>query len=149
MAIAAKDGADRADQLIAITQRLQSLILEETNALKQGKLDASTRDWQEKEKLAHAYRLEIQAIRSNPAMLDGASPQQKSELRDEVERFRALTEAHAHALEAGKEVTEGLFRAISEEIAETRAAPKGYGSAGGVTKPKDESSKGIAANFKA
>ena len=149
MAIAAHDGADRADQLIAITDRLSTLISEEIEAHRENRLDASSQDWAEKEKLAHAYRIEISNIRANPALLAEASDAQKSELKTKVEAFAHLTEQHAKALEASKDVTEGLVRAMTEEVASTRAAPAGYGSAGAMNSPKGSAAhSGIAANLK-
>jgi len=148
MAIAAHDGADRADQLIAITERLSTLLTQEIEAHKNGQLDASTQDWTEKEKLAHAYRIEITSIRQTPSLLEGASDQQKEQLKAKVEPFRELTQAHANALAASRQVTEGIVKAITDEIADTRAAPKGYGRAGTMSQPKDAASTGLTANLK-
>ncbi|MFC7291809.1 flagellar basal-body protein FlbY [Hirschia litorea] len=149
MAIAAHDGADRADQLIAITQRLSTLISEEIVAHQENRLDATSQDWAEKEKLAHAYRIEIANIRANPTLLAEASQAQKEELKNTVEAFRELSERHANALLASKEVTEGLVRALTEEVATSRAAPAGYGRAGTVAQPKSSAAhSGIATNLK-
>lgn len=149
MAIAAHDGADRADQLIAITERLSTLVTQEIEAHKENRLNASSQDWAEKEKLAHAYRIEIANIRANPALLAEASQSQKEELKSKVQAFAELTETHADALAASKQVTEGLVRAMTEEVASTRAAPAGYGRAGAVTQPKSSAANsGIAANLK-
>jgi hypothetical protein len=148
MAIAAHDGADRADQLIAITDRLTTLLSQEIEAHKTGQLDASSQDWTEKEKLAHAYRIEISNIRQDPSLLEGASDSQKESLKLKVESFRELTIQHANALAASRQVTEGLVKAITDEIAETRAAPKGYGRAGEVSQTRDSASSGLTANLK-
>ena len=148
MAIAAHDGADRADQLIAITDRLSTLIAQEIEAHQENRLDASSQDWAEKEKLAHAYRIEITNIRTNPALLAEASQSQKEELKTKVEAFAHLTERHADALAVSKDVAEGLVRAMTEEVASTRAAPAGYGRAGAVTPKHSAAHSGIAANLK-
>ncbi|ACT58224.1 hypothetical protein [Hirschia baltica] len=149
MAIAARDGADRAEQLIALTERLSTLMAEEIEAHKENRLDASSRDWAEKEKLAHAYRFEIASIRENPSLLAEASQGQKEELKTKVEAFGKLAERHAKALAASKEVTEGIVRAITEEVATSRAAPAGYGRAGAITAPKSSAAhSGIATNLK-
>ncbi len=149
MAIAAHDGADRADQLIGITERLIGLVTAETQALKAGKLGASANDWAEKEKLAHAYRLEMNQIRDNPSMLDGSSAEQRAELVTLAQSFQALLETHANALTATKDVTEGLVRAITTEVAESRAAPQGYGATGAVQRGHGAAGSGIAADLKA
>ena len=149
MAIAAHNATDRADQLIGVTERLTQLIRTEIDSLKTGQLNASSRDWEEKEKLAHAYRMEMAQIQQNPALLADAPPSIKDKLKNSVEIFREILEQHAVALAGMKEVTEGLVKAISEEVASSRAAPSGYGAAGQVSKPRNAAGAGIATDLKA
>lgn len=149
MALAAHNGADRADQMIALTQRLSNLVTAETQALRAGKLDASSSEWAEKEKLAHAYRLEMQAIRANPALLDGASADQKADLMQAAQSLQTLLESHAKALDAMKGVTEGLVKAITEEAADKRAGPRGYGVNGALANAPRSAGSGLAADVKA
>lgn len=148
MALAATTPHDRADQLLNVTERLTELVRAEIAALKEGRLDASSQDWNEKEKLAHAYRLEMTQIKREPALLAGVSKDQVQRLMKAVETFQQVLDHHAQSIVGMKDVTEGLVRAISEEVAAARAAPSGYGAAGKVAKPKDSSSSGIAANVK-
>ena len=44
-----------------------------------------------------------------------------------TEAFEAVLARHGRALEAAKTVTEGLVRAIAEEVARSRSAGTGYG----------------------
>lgn len=148
MGIAAHDGADRADQLLGVTERLTILIHEEIEALKKGRLDASTQEWSEKEKLAHAYRVEMSEIRRDPFRLEGASAEQRTTLQAAVVKFQTALEIHAEALSAMKDVTEGLVQSISKEVAATRAAPAGYGAAGKVSS-SPMSGQGVAVNTRA
>ena len=148
MALAATTPHDRADQLLNVTERLTELVRAEIAALKEGRLDASSQDWNEKEKLAHAYRLEMTQIKREPSLLAGVPKEQVQRLMKSVEVFQQVLDHHAQSIVGMKDVTEGLVRAISEEVAAARAAPAGYGAAGKVSKPKDSSGSGIATNVK-
>ena len=148
MALAATSPQDRADQLLGVTERLTDLVRAEISALREGRLDASSQDWNEKERLAHAYRLEMAQINRDPSLLAGVPKPLVNDLMKAVETFQQVLDHHAQAIIGMKDVTEGLVRAISEEVASTRAAPTGYGAAGNVAKPKDASGSGIAANVK-
>ena len=55
----------------------------------------------------------------------------------------------ARALEAMKSVTEGLVRAIADEVAATRRAPAAYGRSGAMQGARLDAAAGIALNAKA
>ena len=90
MAIAAHDIDDRLDQLIAVTRRLNELMTLETAALKARELDASSKDWEEKERLAHTYRLEMTNLAKNPDELVKASASLRKEMFETVRRFQEV-----------------------------------------------------------
>lgn len=142
------EAIDRADQLLAMTRRLTSLIGEEIAALKARRLDGAGRDWDEKERLVHAYRLEVAAIKAKPGALDGARSDQKEALKASARELEDVVAAHAHAIAAMKEVSEGLVKAVASEIAAHRSAPAGYGRSGAMDAGRRDAS-GIAVNAKA
>ncbi|MDZ4761622.1 MAG: flagellar basal-body protein FlbY [Alphaproteobacteria bacterium] len=139
---------DRADHLIAMAGRLVELITAEIEALKVRRLDGASADWDEKERLAHAWRLEVAQIKTNPALLAGARPDQKSALREVSRKLESVVTIHAAALAAMKEVTEGLVRTIAGEIASSRGAPAGYGRSGALHATGAKAA-GLAVNAKA
>ena len=147
MALAAYDAEDRAEQLLGLTERLNGLVLQEIADLDARKLDASSRDWAEKEKLAQAYRVEMARISADPTLLEGASPAVKQRLADATKAFQAQLDRHAVALGVMKDISEGLVRSIAEEMSEQKAAPAGYGATG--TGAKRTGSTGLAINAKA
>ncbi len=147
--LSASDAADRADQLIAVTRRLTGLIDKEIQALKARRLDGASADWDEKERLAHAYRIEVSHLKANPSVLAELDPARRKALRDATLAFETAVESHAHALAAMKTVTEGLVKAIAAEIADARAAPTGYGRSGGLAEGARPESSGIAVNARA
>ena len=124
----------RLDQLIALTRRLSELMLNETADLKARQLDASSKDWEEKESLAHAYRMEMMALAKAPDLLVTASAPLRKTLFDTIRRFM-------------REVTEGLVESIAREVASVTSGPRGYGATGqqsGKTR-----ASGIAVNARA
>ena len=147
MTLAAHDINDRLTQLIALTKRLTELMITETAALKARKLDASSTDWEEKERLAHTYRLEMTDLAQNAkSMLQGDISLRK-ELFEVVRSFQSVLAEHNVALSAMREVTEGLVETIAREVANEASGPKAYGAMG-TTTGKTRAS-GIAVNAKA
>ena len=140
---------DRADQLLAMTKRLIALVTAEIEALKAKRLDGASADWDEKERLAHAWRLEVAYIKANPSALAGVSDARKQELREHARLLEDRLAAHARALEAMKTVTEGLVRSIASEVATARSAPVGYGRAGTVNTATKREASGLAVDAKA
>jgi hypothetical protein len=143
------DPAERADQLLAMTQRLITLVSSEIEAIRAKRLDGASADWDEKERLAHAWRLEVAHIRANPAALAGVSEDRKIQLREGARELEDKLAAHARALGAMKTVTEGLVRSIAAEIASARSAPAGYGRQGTVNPVAKREASGVAVDAKA
>lgn len=140
---------ERAEQLLAMTVRLAGLVEDEIAAVKARKLDASSANWDEKERLVHAWRLEVARIKADPSQMSGLSQTRKEALKAASKNLEEQLQAHERALSAARTVTEGLVRSIAAEIAESRSAPVGYGAKGAfATAPKREAS-GLAVNAKA
>jgi hypothetical protein len=139
---------ERAEQLLAMTQRLVSLLDEEVAALKARRLDASGAGWDEKEKLVHAWRLEVSRIKADPGLMAGVSEARKEALRIAARALEERLADHERALAAARTVTEGLVRSIAAEIAEARRGPAGYGAAGVVTGGQRREASGLAVNAK-
>lgn len=140
---------DRADQILAMTRRLHALVSGEIEAMKTRRLDGASADWDEKERLAHAWRLEVAYVKANPSALSGLSEARKAELRDAARDLETVLSAHAHSVAAMKTVTEGLVRSIAEEIASVRGGPAAYGRSGSVNQARRNDASGLAVNAKA
>jgi hypothetical protein len=140
---------DRAGQLLAMTQRLVTLVGAEAQAVKAHRLNAATADWDEKERLVHTWRLEVSRIKADPGLLAGISAETRQALRDASLALESALESHTVALNASKTVTEGLVRSIAEEIASARSAPASYGRTGGFNTPGPRQASGLAVDAKA
>lgn len=143
------DSADRATELLAMTQRLVSLVEAEVQALKTRKLQGPSAEWDEKERLVHAWRIEVSKIKAEPGLLAGIPADLKLRLRDAAKALEDGLEAHANALIATKSVTEGLVRSIAAEIASSRSAPAAYGRSGTVNPNARREASGLAVDAKA
>lgn len=140
---------DRADQLIAMGRRLIALISAEITAMSARRLDGASADWDEKERLSQAWRVEIARIKADPALLTGLDDGRRVALRDISRELESTLESHARAIGAMKEVTEGLVRAIAGEVAAARSAPSAYGRSGQVAAAPRSEASGLAVNAKA
>jgi len=147
--LSATGPADRADQLIAMAGRLTELVRLEIEAIKAHRLDGAALNADEKERLVHAWRIEVARIKQDPSLLKGIDASRKSALRDASKRLETLIEGHARALGAMKTVTEDLVKAIATEVAQARKAPAGYGATGAVGRTPTAGATGVALNAKA
>ncbi len=143
------DAADRAEQLLAMTRRLDALVSAEIDAIKDRRLDGASADWDEKERLAHSWRLEVAHIKANPGALAGIGDGIKAQLREAASALENKLQAHANAVAAMKTVTEGLVRSIANEIASARSAPAAYGRHGNVNPAPKRDASGLAVDAKA
>ena len=140
MALAAQNAADRVDQLLILTERLTELVAAQALAFEQHRPQDAAGHVEETSRLANLYRHESAKIRANPRLLDGAPLAERRKLTRATEAFDAVLARQARALEAAKIVTEGLVRAIAEEVAtqRQRGAADAYGPSGERTaKPAD------------
>ena len=142
MAIAAESPADRIDQLVVLTDRLTKLIAGQALAFEQHRPQDAVGLVEETSRLANIYRHESAKIRANPALLSEASLNERARLTRATEAFDAVLARQSRALDAARTVTEGLVRAIAEEVATQRhrGAADAYGPSGERSaKPADGS----------
>lgn len=142
-------GHERADQLLAMTRRLALLVNAEIEALDSRRLDGASADWDEKERLAHTWRLEVAYIKQNPSALADVPAAVKATLREAARELETALATHARSLAAMKHVTEGLVRSIAAEIASARSGPAAYGRGGIVNPQTRNEASGLTLDAKA
>src|SRR5436190_15361739 len=131
---AESDASERVEQLIGLTERLTELIGQECQAFEQRKPHEVALTLEETSKLANLYRHESLKLRNNVALVQAAPLAKRMRLMRATEAFDAVLARHGRALEAAKTVTEGLVRAVAQEVAASRATGVGYGgSAAGAS----------------
>lgn len=130
MALIADSPADRADQLVILTERLASLVREETARIEARAPTAPSDRVSEKERLANAYRLELARIKDDRSLIDGAPAKLLDQLKANTLDLHEALAAHEIALGAVKIVAEGLVQAMAEEINRQRTQSRVYGANG-------------------
>ncbi|WP_165189371.1 flagellar basal body protein [Caulobacter soli] len=127
MALNATDCDDRVEQLIILTERLTDLIARQSAAFEARRPHEAAQYVDEVAKLANLYRHESTRVRGNVALVSGASLQRRQRLVRATEAFDSVLARQGRAVTAAKTVTEGLVRAIAQEVAEQRPNASGYG----------------------
>lgn len=135
MALLADNPADRAEQLILLSQRLAALIGEETRRIGAREASLGGAEAEEKGRLANAYRLELARIKHDHSLLAGTAPAQLEQLRSSTAALQHALIGHELALNAVKIIAEGLVQAMAEEVVRQRGAASGYGAGGALDPP--------------
>ena len=130
MAIAASDATDRVEQLILLTDRLTELVAEQAAAFEQRQPQTAAAMHEEVSRLANLYRHESARVRGEPRMISGAPTELRTKLVQATEAFDAVLARQGRAIEAARIITEGLVKAIAEEVASQRSQATVYGSGG-------------------
>jgi hypothetical protein len=120
--------AERVDQLIVLTERLTGLVAEQAKCFESRRPQDAAAYVEEVGRLANVYRHESARVRANPALISGLAPAQRSRLVRATEAFDAVLARQSRAVAAAKFVTEGLVRAIAEEIGAQRQKGATYGA---------------------
>ncbi len=123
---------ERVEALITLTERLTDLISQECRAFEARRPHEVARTIEETSRLANAYRHESSRIRANKGLIDGAPLDRRLALIRATEAFDAVLARHGRALEAAKIVTEGIVRAIADEVVAQRQTGAGYGPGAGA-----------------
>ncbi len=118
---------ERVNALITLTERLTDLISQECRAFEARRPQEAMQTLEETSRLANAYRHESARIRAEPGLLEGAPRDRRFALRRATEAFDAVLARHGRALEAARVVTEGIVRAVADEVVAQRTTGAGYG----------------------
>jgi hypothetical protein len=130
MALIANSAEDHADQLTLLTERLTDLMDKERSCLDRNDLVAAGALTEEIGKLAGVYRIETQRVRDQPHFLSTLPNEFKDRLRIATERFRQNLGEHEASLRRARMLTEGLVKAVAEEVARSKPMPMGYSANG-------------------
>lgn len=117
-------------RLTALTDRLTARLKLETEAFASRRAQDVTAGLAETQELANHYRRESAQLKANLGLLSAAPASERTALRRATETFEAVLAKHGRAVEAARSISEGLVRAIAEEVASARALGTGYGASG-------------------
>lgn len=132
MALLADSPADRAEQLLLVTERLTELVVEETRRIDAREAPLEGDLAEEKQRLANAYRLELARIKDDKSLIEGAPAPLLTKLRASTAHLQDMLATHEIALAAVKMIAEGMVHAIAEEVARQQGGDAQYGAHGGL-----------------
>ena len=130
MALSASDAEDRVEQLVILTERLTALIAEQAACFEQRRPQDAAAMLEEVSRLANLYRHESARVRADTSMVSSAPLAARNRLIRATEGFDAVLARQGRALEAARTVTEGLVRAIADEVAAQRTKGSSYDAGG-------------------
>jgi hypothetical protein len=137
---------ENVERLIALTERLTERLAVDSQAFEARRPHEAASRLEETSRLANLYRHESNRVKQDPSMIAGAPVELRAQLTRASEAFEAVLARHGRALYAAKTVTEGVVRAIAEEVAKQRTSAVGYGP--GAT-PPEASGSAITLNRRA
>jgi hypothetical protein len=113
--------------MVALTERLTRLLADQARAFEQHRPQDAAAGLAEVTQLTGDYRAGSAHVRANPQLVQAASPELRARLLRATEAFEAVLQRQGRALAASKTVTEGLVKAVAEEIAARRGVGQAYG----------------------
>jgi hypothetical protein len=127
MSAPASTSAERAEQLIVLTERLTGLIADQLRAFEARRPHDAAINAEETARLANLYRHESLKLKAHPELIKDAPAELRERLVAATRAFDAVLARHGRAVEAAKTITEGLIRAIAEEVHRQKHAVAAYG----------------------
>jgi len=125
--LAARDPVERVELLIKLTERLTALLEQETMLFEARRPRDAVAFQPEKTELATLYRHESARVGKDPSLVGGAPPPRRAALAAATQAFHHALAANQYAGEALRTISEGIVRAIAEEVARRRSGAPSYG----------------------
>ena len=113
--------------MVGLTERLTQLLADQARAFEQHRPQAAAATLPQVAQLTADYRAGSAHVRANPQLVQAAAPDLRARLLRATEAFDAVLQRQGRALAASKTVTEGLVKAVAEEIAAQRSVGQAYG----------------------
>jgi hypothetical protein len=133
------DADQRIEQIILLTERLTDCTERECEILRLKRPRDMAPVHEEKSKIAAAYAREIAQLRRDKALAATAQPELTAKLKDTTARFRAALEDLSRHLGRVRRISEGMIRAIADDLQSKDASPVGYGE--GASPPPARAAK--------
>lgn len=120
----------RVRQLTTLTLRLTERLEAETLAFADGRPQDVASGLAETQEMANLYRRDSAHVKANPALLTGAPLEDRKTLIEATRAFDAVLTRHGRAVDAARQISEGLVRAIAEEVTAARTPASAYAADG-------------------
>jgi hypothetical protein len=125
---------ERVSLALTVIRQLQHVVMRETEALRQMKL-APLADLQaEKAALATAYEREVRALRADPGIFASLDLAVRESFAEASRELQATIATNMRALEAARQVVDGVVRTLSQSMASVQRRPS-YAPGGRASEP--------------
>ena len=115
------------EAMVELTERLTGLLEDQARAFERHRPQDAAATLAEVSRLANIYRAGSDEVRAAPAKLSEAPADLRARLLGATQAFEAALERQGRALAASKYITEGVVKAIADEIAAKRGLGQAYG----------------------
>ena len=112
--------------LLATMRELEAVLARESDGVRAGRIAQALADSAAKSALASAYMNGLEAAKANAIALARFAPEGLEALKAAQGRFAAVVETNQQVLATARTVSEGLIKALAEEVAKART-PSVYG----------------------
>ncbi len=131
---------------IAISRRLSEILETENELLRTRSPREIAQLQEEKSQLAGRFSSEMNTLRNNPNLVENATDAERSELRQGAQRFQVALKENQRLLFATKTVTEGIIRAVANEVERANNRAAGYNKRAGLNTVARNKPTSIALN---
>ena len=140
------DANQRADNLIALTQKITDLLAAETALLKEKRPSEITSINEEKSKLSAMYQRELADLKGDPRKIQALTQEKRDSLKSVTSEFRKVTDRHMHMLQNYRTISEGIVKSVADEVAAKDVPAAGYGQKAMAPKPTASKTRAFAIN---
>ena len=113
--------------LASLMRRLSDVISAENEHIRAHRPNEARKLHEEKGKLSAAYTREMELVRKNGGITTFGNPDQLRDLKRQTTAFNDLVEDHRKLVERSRAITEGMIKAISEEVSRRNRPVQAYG----------------------
>lgn len=121
------DNARNIDRLLALTERLTRALNDDIAALERGRPREMRSPTAEVQQMTALYTRE--AAQFPPSALNALPKEARDRLAEITARFRSVLVRHGRVLTRVRSCTEGMIRAIADDVAKKRNAQRPYSPA--------------------
>lgn len=131
------DASNPLQTLIAVTRRLVSVVRSENEHMRARRRPAEARPLiEEKGRLAAAYARELDVMRKNGGVRAFGNADELRLLKRETSQFQKVLDDHRKLLERARSITEGVIKAIGDEVSRQQQPPQGYAKNAAPARPR-------------
>ena len=115
------------EAVVTLTEKLTALLAEQARAFERRRPHEAAAGLPEVTRLTQIYTVASAAVRAEPKLVEAAPTALRRRLLRATEAFDAVLQRQGRALAATKTITEGVVKAIADEVAAMRSVGRAYG----------------------